>query len=773
MMQSIKFLAKYFLRGRYFSLNQLDRKLEKYIDYDNGYFVELGANDGVTQSNSLYFEKYRNWRGLLVEPAPQNYLKCRQNRSVLDSIYCAACVSFDYPQEFVRIAYSNLMSTPVSLESDIQDPRAHAQLGDRFLGNGETVFEFGAVARTLNSLLLEAESPSVIDFLSLDVEGAELEVLKGVDHQAFRFKYLLVECRNFPRLSSYLTLHGYRFVEPLSSHDYLFAAEEYSQLPVVANKRENMLQKLRCLFSRYPKESGVHPAVFSGIVTNHRQCPKGSIGTLAFQSVPDKFYFLLFGAIRTQLQAGLCGPAELVVVRAISGSVGTSPLAELKRLAPVAYLWSNPWVRAYGALIDGVAYRCATWTHPFSDLADWIKSGLLWRQLQQQGKDYSLLIDGIEVADLVIDSYLRFKPSPEFDVSDPFVQRLVWQALRDVQKAQTYFGRVKPRLYLTPYTTYLEHGIPVRAALLHGVDVWSFGNLNCFGKLLSLGDNYHTQDFSSYRTGFEALDRQEERLQQAREHLENRMSGGIDAATSYMRQSAYAQSGAELPAGLDGAVVIFLHDFYDSPHGYPELVFHDFWCWICFTVEVLQKSDVTFFLKPHPNQIALSDSALGRLREKYPDLKWLPAAANNVKLAQAGISCGVTVYGTVAHELAYLGVPSIGCARHPHHTFDFCRTAHTREEYQGMLKTHATLPVQRQEGQRQALAFYYMHNLHGSVDERELQQAFAELWRVCNVGVATEDMVMQAFLALVNLPAFDCFVTSMASSRKGLSEHMP
>lgn len=228
-MLTLKNLLKRLLRGKYVGLNQLDRKLEKYVDYDNGYFVELGANDGVTQSNSLYFEKYRNWRGLLIEPAPQNFLKCRKNRASRNSIYCAACVSFEYTQEFVRIAYSNLMSTPVSLESDIQDPRAHAKLGDQFLGNGETVFEFGAVARTLNSLLLDARAPEVIDFLSLDVEGAELEVLKGVDHQAFRFKYLLVECRDFPRLSLYLVSHGYRFVESLSSQDYLFAAEGLSQ----------------------------------------------------------------------------------------------------------------------------------------------------------------------------------------------------------------------------------------------------------------------------------------------------------------------------------------------------------------------------------------------------------------------------------------------------------------------------------------------------------------------------------------------------------------
>lgn len=225
-LKMIRALTRRLLQGRYFSLNQLDRKLEAYVNYDNGYFVELGANDGVTQSNSLYFEKHRNWRGLLVEPAPQNFLKCRQNRSSRDSIYCAACVSFDYDQEFVRIAYSNLMSTPVSLESDIQDPRAHAKLGDQFLSSGETVFEFGAVARTLNSLLVDADAPKVIDFLSLDVEGAELEVLKGVDHQAYRFKYILVECRDFPRLTTYLETQGYRFVEKLSGQDYLFAGAE-------------------------------------------------------------------------------------------------------------------------------------------------------------------------------------------------------------------------------------------------------------------------------------------------------------------------------------------------------------------------------------------------------------------------------------------------------------------------------------------------------------------------------------------------------------------
>jgi hypothetical protein len=512
---------------------------------------------------------------------------------------------------------------------------------------------------------------------------------------------------------------------------------------------------LRRLFARYPAdEVGVSPRAWAQFAQPGSH--GASFEVLAFQSVSDKFYFLLFGAFRVRMAAR----ADVVIVRSVSGAVGSGWSAELKRSALVAWLWTGTWIRAYGHAIDRVAYRCATWMHPLADARAWIRSRDLWMNLQAQtgGENYSLQVGGIEIADLVISSYLRFKPAPHFSASDPFVRRLIWQALRDVRQAHAYFGRVKPRWYLTSYTTYLEHGIPVRVALQHGVDVWSFGNLSRFGKQLTLSDPYQTVDSSRYREDFEALGSEADLLAEARVQLEKRLSGGIDAATSYMRRSAYGASGEPAPRGLNGAVVVFLHDFYDSPHVYPDLVFDDFWQWICFTIETLRAQGVGFFLKPHPNQIELSDEALGLLRQQYPGLRWVSSTVTNVQLAQAGIACGVTVYGTVAHELAYLGVPSIGAARHPHHAFDFCRTARTRDEYESMLKTYAALPAPKEEMQRQALAFYYMHNLYGNEDQRVLRQAFVDFWKACNVGECTEESVMGSFHRLVELPAFERFV---------------
>jgi hypothetical protein len=74
----------------------------------------------------------------------------------------------------------------------------------------------------LNSILKTADAPSRIDFFILDVEGVELSILKGVDHEVFRFTWLLVESRDQEKLKSYLTSLGYELAEQVSHYDCLY-----------------------------------------------------------------------------------------------------------------------------------------------------------------------------------------------------------------------------------------------------------------------------------------------------------------------------------------------------------------------------------------------------------------------------------------------------------------------------------------------------------------------------------------------------------------------
>ena len=528
---------------------------------------------------------------------------------------------------------------------------------------------------------------------------------------------------------------------------------------------KRLLQKMSSAFSRLVAPYPANPKVglFRGALLSPRPALLDGAEScaLAIESVPDPFYFALFGAIVAEMNQHRRAVGELIVVRATSGAIGVGWRAWLMRSVPMTWILSTQWVRAFSGLVDRVAYRSHSWAHPLHDLADWLRSVALWWRVRHQPGDFTLEIRGIAVGDLISDTYLRFRPSPRFDAADPFVLRLIWQSHCAIRCAQRYFQRKAPALYLTSYSTYLEHGIPVRVALQEGIRVLSFGSLTRFHKELTLHDWYHTANCDQYRSTFDALENKDERLAEAEQQLRTRMSGGIDAATSYMKVSAYADSGNAVPTDVGGAVIVFLHDFYDSPHIYPDIIFGDFWNWACFTIDSLSSAGIPFYLKPHPNQVELSSNVLEELRARYPTARFLPQGVTNTQLADAGMACGVTVYGTIAHELAYLGVPTVACARHPHIAFEFCRTARSKDEYEALLRSATQFPVDAKLMRREALAFYYMHNLYGEAEDLELRTRFVALWKLCQSAASPADALLEALSRLRQSPRFGRSVLEM------------
>ena len=73
------------------SINGINKKLDKYLNFRDGFFVELGANDGLSQSNTFYLEKKLGWRGILIEPSIKklNLAKKFRHRSTLVNCFCS------------------------------------------------------------------------------------------------------------------------------------------------------------------------------------------------------------------------------------------------------------------------------------------------------------------------------------------------------------------------------------------------------------------------------------------------------------------------------------------------------------------------------------------------------------------------------------------------------------------------------------------------------------------------------------------------------------
>jgi hypothetical protein len=486
---------------------------------------------------------------------------------------------------------------------------------------------------------------------------------------------------------------------------------------------------------------------------------------VAVQAVTDDLFFLgLFGEIAEALRVFRAVRLEAIATQSLNVAESSSWFAFAGLRLALNPLLVRKWLGLYRSFCDGVAYRSVSFS-PVEDWSDWRRAGRCWRGLADRESLTRLEIDGIVVGDLVNDSYLRFKPAPTIDLRDPYLRIILWQMFRDLRRARRYFVRARPAIYLTSYTTYVQHGIPARVALKSGVRVFAFGNYQQFAKEVTQDDWTHTRAPERYAQEFAALPDPASKREIARRVLDARLSGVIDLATSYMRKSAYAESEEEVP-DVRGCVVVFLHDFFDSPHVYHDMVFPDFWEWTCLTVQTLRAAGIPFVIKPHPNQIGENSRVLDELKLHLGGARFISSAITNKQLAKAGVVCAVTVYGTVAHEMAYLGIPSIACARHPHVSFGFCQTAKTRAEYIEMLHGAARIAFDCEWLKRQSLEFCFIHNMGMDDLQLQLRDATLDFRNACGDAETTSGNrdLPGKLCTLSNLEGFHCFVRDLTGA---------
>ena len=166
------------------SQSQLGQDLEVlkfYNNKENGFFVEIGASDGIIISNTYLLETQYKWKGICCEPIPSSFEKLLKNRP--NSICYDKAV---YTDSGLTLNFD--IANDFDLLSGISD---HIDTHKSFVDKNKTVIQVQTIS--LLDVLSHANAPSFIEYMSLDTEGSEFEILRNFDFEKYTFGLIDVE----------------------------------------------------------------------------------------------------------------------------------------------------------------------------------------------------------------------------------------------------------------------------------------------------------------------------------------------------------------------------------------------------------------------------------------------------------------------------------------------------------------------------------------------------------------------------------------------------
>ena len=177
----------FFWNEKFFSQAGQDKVIKNHFfpNKKNGFFLEIGAYDGIEGSNCFHFEKFLNWNGIAFEPSKVQYEKLKKNRNckILNKAMSNSIVEVDFVEVIEGLTQmSGIRNENYTAEKIINN-------------NAQSKTEISKIVTT--TFDQEVPSHQEIDYLSIDIEGGELSVLETIDFEKYTIKVVSVE-NNLP-----------------------------------------------------------------------------------------------------------------------------------------------------------------------------------------------------------------------------------------------------------------------------------------------------------------------------------------------------------------------------------------------------------------------------------------------------------------------------------------------------------------------------------------------------------------------------------------------
>ena len=199
------------LKFKQFSKAQLKQDLFVLCETNfkkGGFFVEFGATNGIDLSNSWLLENKFDWDGILAEPAICWHTDLVKNRNVKIEKKCVWSITGE-KLLFYETDYAELSTLSQFSGSD----------GHKMARENNKSYEVETIS--LYDLLIRHNAPKNIDYLSIDTEGSEYEILSNFDFRDYKIRIITVEHNYTPnrkKIKKLLERNGYK--NKFSEHSY-------------------------------------------------------------------------------------------------------------------------------------------------------------------------------------------------------------------------------------------------------------------------------------------------------------------------------------------------------------------------------------------------------------------------------------------------------------------------------------------------------------------------------------------------------------------------
>jgi FkbM family methyltransferase len=162
----------------FYSQDNQDKLLEQNVfqGYKHGFFIDVGAHNGIKINNTLYFEKNNGWTGINVEPIKTVFDTLVVNRPNSINLNCAVSNSDGETEFYCNTGHTEMLS---GIKSSFDDRHFNRLLTENNQHNCITNV-IKVKTKKLETILNE-HNISHVNYLSIDVEGAEFEVIKSIN----------------------------------------------------------------------------------------------------------------------------------------------------------------------------------------------------------------------------------------------------------------------------------------------------------------------------------------------------------------------------------------------------------------------------------------------------------------------------------------------------------------------------------------------------------------------------------------------------------------